>query len=295
MRNEGLCAWRARALTACPVPGGRPRPRPSLERTSADLRARDDTCGELRDALARLRDDYSELQAQLAAAAREGPGSERMREMQARPARTGGLQQLPPLEQLSLLCATQHVHTRKPLRQPPSKSPTQDALKQQDWKIERLTRDNRALEAANCELRGRVGGVEDENLQARGGGRAARGLPSARWRACLMSGCGLTPAPCRVHPQVSEKILALDEECRALRLAANEADARAEALGREKGQLQELSSALRSEVADKMALLDEFEAKFARQYRCVVQGGTRGVLAAQQLCMGSSVVYGASH
>jgi hypothetical protein len=36
---------------------------------------------------------------------------------------------------------------------------------------------------------------------------------------------------------------------------------------REKGQLQELSAQLRAEVADKMALLDEFEQKFARQYR----------------------------
>jgi hypothetical protein len=81
-----------------------------------------------------------------------------------------------------------------------------------------------------------------------------------RWRASY--------APlASTRPQVSEKILALDEQARGLRLAAGEADARAEALGREKGQLQELAAKLHAEVADKMALLDEFEAKFARQYR----------------------------
>jgi hypothetical protein len=41
----------------------------------------------------------------------------------------------------------------------------QDALKQQDWKIERLSRDNRALEAANGELRQRIEAVKEENLQ----------------------------------------------------------------------------------------------------------------------------------
>jgi hypothetical protein len=43
----------------------------------------------------------------------------------------------------------------------------QEALKQQDWKIERLARDNRALEAANCDLRQRVEAVREENLQVR--------------------------------------------------------------------------------------------------------------------------------
>lgn len=107
----------------------------------------------------------------------------------------------------------------------------QDAIKQQDWKIERLARDNRALEAANCDLRAKAGAVGDENLQ------------------------------------VSEKIVALDEECRALRLAAAEAGARADAAGRERGALQDAAARLRAEVADKVALLDDFEARFARQHR----------------------------
>jgi hypothetical protein len=84
--------------------------------------------------------------------------------------------------------------------------------------------------------------------------------------------------PCPPHPnlKVSEKILALDEEARSLRLEAAEADARSEALAREKGQLQELVGKLHAEMADKMALLDEFEAKFARQYRCArANGGLR--------------------
>lgn len=75
---------------------------------------------------------------------------------------------------------------------------------------------------------------------------------------------------------MSEKIVALDEEVRALRLEASEAEARSEALGREKGQVQELATRLQSEVADKMALLDEFEAKFARQYRWAAQGWQAG-------------------
>lgn len=152
----------------------------------------------------------------------------------------------------------------------------QDTIKQQDWKIERLTRDNRALEAANCELRTRVDGVKEENLQVRvcvwGGCFWCVCQTSRHWCACVLALLALKSQAAmfqytKPRTQVSEKILALDEECRALRLAANEADARAEALSREKGQLQELAAALRGEVADKMALLDEFEAKFARQYR----------------------------
>ena len=41
----------------------------------------------------------------------------------------------------------------------------QDTIKQQEWKIDRLTRDNRALEATNCELRARVESIREENLQ----------------------------------------------------------------------------------------------------------------------------------
>jgi hypothetical protein len=44
----------------------------------------------------------------------------------------------------------------------------QETLRQQDWKIERLTKDNRALEAANMELRARLDELRDENLQVGG-------------------------------------------------------------------------------------------------------------------------------
>jgi centrosomal protein CEP290 len=67
--------------------------------------------------------------------------------------------------------------------------------------------------------------------------------------------------------QVSEKILLLDAEAKELRLAAAAADDRAEVLAREKVQVMTLAEELRADVANKMALLDEFEARFARQYR----------------------------
>lgn len=67
--------------------------------------------------------------------------------------------------------------------------------------------------------------------------------------------------------QVSEKILLLDAETKELRLAAVAADDRAEVLAREKVQVMTLAEELRADVAAKMALLDEFEARFARQYR----------------------------
>ena len=145
-----------------------------------------------------------------------------------------------------------------------------------------MARDNRALEAANGELRQRVEAVREENLQVR------RGESRTKMRVALASRCPAFSAPQRfIHlldfacsriaaldlwpccHQVSEKILALDEDTRAARLAAAEADARVEALWREKGALQDVVAALCAEVADKMALLDEFEAKFARQYRRV--------------------------
>jgi hypothetical protein len=42
---------------------------------------------------------------------------------------------------------------------------TQDTIRQQDWKIERLMKDNRALEAANCQLRSERDAIKEENLQ----------------------------------------------------------------------------------------------------------------------------------
>jgi hypothetical protein len=45
----------------------------------------------------------------------------------------------------------------------------QDTIRQQEWKIERLTKDNRALEASNCELRAQLETVKEENLQVQMG------------------------------------------------------------------------------------------------------------------------------
>lgn len=59
----------------------------------------------------------------------------------------------------------------------------------------------------------------------------------------------------------------LDADNKELRLAAGAADDRAEVLAREKVQVMGLVEELRADVAAKMALLDEFEARFARQYR----------------------------
>lgn len=42
----------------------------------------------------------------------------------------------------------------------------QETIRQQEWKIERLTKDNRALEASNCELRAQLESLKEENLQA---------------------------------------------------------------------------------------------------------------------------------
>lgn len=41
----------------------------------------------------------------------------------------------------------------------------QETIRQQEWKIERLTKDNRALEASNCELRSQLDAIKEENLQ----------------------------------------------------------------------------------------------------------------------------------
>lgn len=61
----------------------------------------------------------------------------------------------------------------------------------------------------------------------------------------------------------------LDSETREMRLAAAQADDKVEVLNREKAQLATQADELRADVAAKMALLDEFEDRFNRQYRCV--------------------------
>ena len=47
----------------------------------------------------------------------------------------------------------------------PQTSNPQDSLRQQDWKIERMVRDNRALELQNTELRNQLLEVKTENLE----------------------------------------------------------------------------------------------------------------------------------
>lgn len=131
---------------------------------------------------------------------------------------------------------------------PPNAS--QDTIRQQDWKIERLAKDNRALEAANVELRSQVETTRDENLQVRW--RAGRGLGGWAGLGLRLKGCW----PICLHHkmllaslvQVSEKILALDEDNRALRLAAGEAASKLEALSRERSTLLAVQEELRIEV-----------------------------------------------
>jgi centrosomal protein CEP290 len=76
--------------------------------------------------------------------------------------------------------------------------------------------------------------------------------------------------------QVSEKIVALDEELKQLQVHEGELHAKMETLAREKTQLMAAADELRAEVADKMELLDEFEDRFKRQYRCVCVWGGGG-------------------
>jgi hypothetical protein len=67
--------------------------------------------------------------------------------------------------------------------------------------------------------------------------------------------------------QVSEKILQLDAEAREARMAASQAADRSELLTSEKNAALGAADELRTEVAAKLALLDEFEERFQRQYR----------------------------
>jgi hypothetical protein len=67
--------------------------------------------------------------------------------------------------------------------------------------------------------------------------------------------------------QVSEKIIALDEEARCLRLREAELEARGEGWAKERGGLLAAQDELRGELREKLALLDEFEERFARQYK----------------------------
>ena len=72
-----------------------------------------------------------------------------------------------------------------------------------------------------------------------------------------------------LHTQVSEKIVLLDDEARKLKAREADLDARAEQLLADKTTLLAAQEELRAEVADKVTLLDEFEARFQRQYKWV--------------------------
>jgi centrosomal protein CEP290 len=61
-----------------------------------------------------------------------------------------------------------------------------------------------------------------------------------------------------------------------LRLRSSEADARAEqALADKEGQMS-IAEDLRGEVQEKINLIEEFEDKFTRQFRCAGTFGGRG-------------------
>eukprot|EP00891_Asterochloris_glomerata_P006915 jgi/Astpho2/6915/Aster-01782 len=104
-------------------------------------------------------------------------------------------------------------------------------VKQQDWKIERLARENRALEEADLKLRARA-----EELQAE-------------------------------NTDVSAKLVALHAEGQAHKTLVAELRDRCDQLAAERSDLEAQNQALQGEVADKMQLLAEFEARFTSQYQ----------------------------
>eukprot|EP00798_Chlamydomonas_sp_ICE-L_P007852 gene7852-1058_t len=105
-----------------------------------------------------------------------------------------------------------------------------DAIRQQGWKVEHMTKENRALEIANAGLRKEIQEVKTENLE------------------------------------VSEKIVFLVEQSRELKARECEFETRMEMIVQEKADLLSIQEELRAEVAEKMGLLEEFENKFTRQY-----------------------------
>ncbi|GIL72907.1 hypothetical protein Vretifemale_3051 [Volvox reticuliferus] len=112
-----------------------------------------------------------------------------------------------------------------------SEARSQDTKQQSEWKIERLTKDNRALEVANTELRKDLQTVKEENLE------------------------------------VSEKIIELNTQYQELVSKNLVLETRIEEMASDKENLLSIQDELRTELQDKMTLLDEFEDKFNRQYR----------------------------
>lgn len=68
-------------------------------------------------------------------------------------------------------------------------------------------------------------------------------------------------------PQVSEKIVLLDDEARKLKAREADFESRVEMLTADKAALLTVQEELRAEVTEKMTLLDEFEDRFQRQYK----------------------------
>lgn len=67
--------------------------------------------------------------------------------------------------------------------------------------------------------------------------------------------------------QVSEKIIELNNQHQEMLSKCGVLEIRVEEMANDKDNLLSIQDELRTELQDKMTLLDEFEDKFARQYR----------------------------
>ena len=70
---------------------------------------------------------------------------------------------------------------------------------------------------------------------------------------------------------MSEKIVDLNNQYHELQGKHNAFETRVDEMAADKDNLLSIQDELRTELQDKMALLDEFEDKFNRQYRCVMR------------------------
>jgi chromosome segregation ATPase len=81
--------------------------------------------------------------------------------------------------------------------------------------------------------------------------------------------------------QVSERIVALDDEVRALRARATDAEGRLGELRDDNARLLGLQDELQAALGERQELLDEFEQRFARQYRRATSLAVHGSLSNQ--------------